>query len=204
MGIRDAELKRLENYGRSLGITITYDSKSQNSPDDGYFAVVSKKPLIHIFRNNHSSKIELIFTLLHEISHYLSWVYRGRKNTPTIDRALEAEADRSVTGVSVPKKLRKVIRDLEVGDLEYQDLIVKELNLKINKDLHEKQKQIDAWIFEFYYANGDFPGIDQIKNKKAEIYAKEKRKKLRRILSRKTKRSTKTNQATRKKLKKFK
>jgi predicted SprT family Zn-dependent metalloprotease len=199
MGIRDSELKRLENYGKSLGITITLDSVSKNSPDDGYFAVISKKPYIHIFRNNHTSKIEVILTLLHELAHYLSWVYRGRKNSKKINQALEAMAKPN----QVPKNLRKIIYDLEVSDSEYQDLIVKELNLKIDNSIHAKQKELDKWMYYYFYENGTFPEQEEINNKRAAIYAKEERKKFRRILSRKAARSAKTNTTARKKLKKL-
>lgn len=174
MGIRDSELKRLENYGKSLGITIVFDSTSKNSPDDGYFAVISKKPYIHIYRNNHSSKIELILTLLHEIAHYLSWVYRDRKNSPKLNRALEAMSQPQ----QVPKNLRKVIYDLEVADCEYQDLIVKELNLKIDNAVHSKQKELDKWVYQYFYECGFFPEAEEINTKRATIYAKEKKKKI--------------------------
>jgi hypothetical protein len=178
MGLRDSELKRLEQYGKSLGVTISYARSSATCSDDGYFAIIGKKAFIEVYRDAKSPKIQLILTLLHEIAHYLSWVYRNRKNSKLLNKALEAETARNPGDPPIAKSLRKQIYELEKHDVNYQDLIVKELNLKIDKITLETQKKIDKWIYLRYYKTGHFPDIDLIIKKRSDIYAKEKRKKL--------------------------
>lgn len=166
--IRDLEIKRLILYAKAMGVKITI----RNYAFDEYGEFGNEPCLsVNINKRVHSSKTELIMTLLHELSHCRFSILNNRPLSEgwiLEDERVHGEKKK------VPKKLRKEIMDFEVESLELMSVISAELNLKIPLNKIKIQQELDQWAYVYYYDQGDFPTENQKKIKLKELQEKYK------------------------------
>jgi hypothetical protein len=165
MHIRDAEIKRLLLYGKSLGVKIVI--RDYAFEEYGNF---SCNPLeICINKRRHNSKTELILTLMHELAHVRFHILSGR---PLSEGWLQ-EDDRK-PGQKIAKKLRKEIADFETESLELMTNIATDLNIKVPMKKILRQKELDQFVYSHYYKVGEFPTEKEKKAKQLQLKEKYK------------------------------
>lgn len=150
MGIRDEELKRLILYAKGLGVVVSI--KNINSSDEGEFGHQGKSMSITINKSTHTSKTELILTLLHELAHAKYFVLNG---TPVSDGWI-VEGSRKFGDKKLSKKLRKEIASFELNSLDLMSNIAVEFNIVIPKWKIRRQIDFDKWMYVHYLNIGDF------------------------------------------------
>ncbi len=126
---------------------------------------------VNINKRVHTSKIELIMTLLHELSHCRFSILN---NKPLSDGWILEDEREHGEKKKVPKKLRKEIMDFEVNSLELMPIIAAELNLKIPQSKIKLHQELDQWTYIYYCDIGDFPTEKLKKNKLKELQEKYK------------------------------
>lgn len=166
--IRDQEIKRLILYAKAMGVKITI--RNYAFSEYGEFA---NEPtlIVNINKRVHSSKTELIMTLLHELSHCRFSILN---NKPISDGWILEDEREDGQKKKVPKKLRKEIAKFEIESLELMPTIASELNLKISMNKIMAQKELDQWVYSFYEDKGDFPIESKKKIKWKELQEKYK------------------------------
>ena len=169
MGVRDEEIQRIKNYAKGLGVELVFASPD-GSGDQASWSTDGSR--ITIYTQKHKSKTDIIFDLIHELSHHLAWVHKGRTTLLKTDRALDRENLRTKKDPPIAKEQRKIIYEDEKSDAEYQPLIFAELNIKIPKYKFLAQKDLDVWAYYKYYMNGDFPSLTDYKEKRKELQRK--------------------------------
>ena len=164
MGIRDSEISRLVSYLKGLGVVVKFSSK-KNAPADAECAIDNSEIIVYLKYNK--SKTQIILSLLHEAGHAVSTIHeKNRKIDPKLDKALGKEEHK------LSKKERKVIYDDELVSASYWDIIVKDVDLKLPKWKIDAQKEIDLWVYKFYYTKGFFPSSQVKREKIKEIIQK--------------------------------
>lgn len=158
---RDEELRRILLYAKGLGIKIRIANYAWD--DSGEFA---HEPVseININKRVHTSKTELILTILHELGHHLYFVYT-KKEIPEAAYVKKAS-----------KRERKKLYEYEAAGIAYMLIIWTELNLKIPRWKVEKSMEQDTWVYEFYYLNNRYPNKKEKQNKNIELNLKYKGK----------------------------
>ena len=161
---RDDEIKRLIYYAKSLGVKVTirdfaFEEQGEIADDPHVIININKK--------HHSSKTELILTLLHELSHarYIN------SHDGKISKAWILEDERE-PGKKLPKKLRKEIADFELNSLDMMMDIAAELKIEIPMSKIAKQCELDKWAYSFYLDTGEWPTGKQKKTKEKELKEK--------------------------------
>lgn len=175
MGIRDNEIQRLEQYAKGLGIKVVWRTWQKGDPGASWATDGSE---ITLYTYPSQSKTQIILNFIHELAHHLSWVYNGRKGNLKTDRILDKDDNRQKRkDPPLPKSERKLIYEGERKDSEYQDLIFKELNLKISKQKFYINKKLDNWVYYRYYQSGEDPTQKEINLKKRKLINEYKKKK---------------------------
>lgn len=158
--VRDEELNRLVRYAQGMGISVHFKPYIKNSHTEAEWAVDGSE--ITIFTRSNCSKIEKVFSLIHEIAHHKGFVNNGRKLNPKYIEALE-ELDSEESS----KKNRKLVLDTEVGDMQYWEEVYRDTNCQFNIKMLDRQKELDAWTYEVYYETGkDVTKKERMKKKK--------------------------------------
>lgn len=176
---RSEEIKRLEQYAKGLGVNIHYRRYKRGSTDGAHIVVLnSYTSEMVVFYNSRTTKLELIFKIIHELGHHLSWIYRGRQDSKDLIEALIAETYREPGHPPIPKNQRKLIYEMEKYDTKYWEYVITELGIKIRKDLLDLEKYLDVWVYKQYYIKGEFPTSKEINFKREQLtekYAKKER-----------------------------
>lgn len=171
MGIRDTEIEKLKSYAKALGVEIVF-LKPTGTGEIASWTLDGST--IYIYTHKKNSKTDVIFHLLHELAHHISWTHNGRKTPLKTDRALDREDRRKKHDPPIPKSQRKIIYESEKYDAEYQEIIFTELGLKIPKYKFLAQRDLDVWAYLRYHISGDFPSIQETRLKRKELLEKYK------------------------------
>lgn len=162
------ELNRLVKYAEALNIKVSFSNK-----DPGYGAEWSTDgKTITIFKANTKKPLELVLTMYHELSHHLSWVYKGRKGDLKTDHILNKVA----LGRDLTELQRKHIYEDEKFDYQYQYSIHKEIDSKIPLWRLEAEIALDEWIYKYYWQHAKWPLMKERKAKAKELRDKHRSK----------------------------
>ncbi len=162
MGIRDNEIARIISYLKGLNVKVTFNNTQKN----GTFADASlDSTQITVYTRMHRSKTEILLSLLHEAGHIVHAIWQKDRE---VDKILEKALDKQNSS----KKARKKIYQDEKAAIGFWDVIIKDVNLKLNPNRIEFQKEFDLWMYEYFWKKGKFP-IRQVKRDKTkELRAK--------------------------------
>lgn len=172
MGLRDNELLRLEKYANGLGIKVNYRKPIPQSNVAAEWTVDGSE--ITLYVSERDSKTKTILNFLHELAHHMDHVYNNRQRDPKIEKALMLESNRKPDDPPIKKSLRKLIFEDEVRATQYRFQIAHEIGLKIPEWKIKLDIELDIWVYEMYYLNGDIPSVRQSKLKKKELISKYK------------------------------
>lgn len=169
MGIRDQEIKRLEQYAKGLGLRVEYKVGKRGS-GVGAEIVYHDGVASHITLYTYSriSKKRLILNFLHELGHHLSWIYKNRKDNTMLLEALYADAMLK-KGEQLPKHQRKLIYLMEKEDAEYRNNIAHEVGITLPENTLKVDIALDIWIYKYYYLYGKYPSQAMITTQLAKI-----------------------------------
>lgn len=172
MSIRDEEIKRLTQYAKSLGLTVTWKQHQRGDPGATWIQVDGKPVGIEMFTWPGQSKTLLILNLLHELAHHLEFVYRGRTDPADLLDALYMQE----AGENISKAQRKLIYETEKAACPYRELIANEIGLKIPMYKLKADIDIDTWFYKHYYLTGKYATTDELELQKRFFrqYYKEK------------------------------
>lgn len=163
--VRDDELKRLESYANSLGITVSYKKfKKEFAP--AFFDIDNSSITIHIWPG--VTKTRLVLLMLHEVAHAMQWVNAGKTSSPDLIAALHKENDRK-PGESIAEEYRKLIYEDEHNATHYWDGLVKLLDIRLKPSVILIRKKLDIFAYRYYYETGDFPTDTLMVQKKKEF-----------------------------------
>ena len=164
--IRDEEIKRLIKYAQAMGMKVTFNNKKK--PKEAAAWVTDGTEII-IYRSKHSSKIETILSLIHEISHKIAFVHSNNRKIPLkVDRALENPEK---------KRSKKIIWEDELEGSKWWESVYKDVNLKFPKWRLYAQMEFDVWQYQMDYENDKFPTRKEKRLKWAELKTKYKENK---------------------------
>ena len=166
MGVRQEELKRLEQYAKGLGVKVTYKKQKK---DDPHAAWVVDGTEIILYTNNSQSITKLILNFCHELAHHKSWIKAGRIGDLKTNQALILDDERKKGDPPLPKSKRKLIYETEKNDAMLWDEIIDEVGIKISKNRIELERQMDIWMYEYYYKKGEYPTTREAKEQKKEL-----------------------------------
>lgn len=155
---RDAEIKRIVLYCKGLDIKVRIANYAWEDAGEFAHEPVSE---ININKRTHTSKTELILTLLHEISHHYYWIHT---KIPIPE------------GENSSKRYRKKLYEWESNSLVTMLTLWTELQLKIPKWKVEMAIESDSWAYQFFYEHGRFPNRKERKQKNKELNLKYKGK----------------------------
>lgn len=158
MSYLDDELARLEKYIAGLGIKLIKRSKQEAGSQSVDFGTWCPGE-IELYFNEHSTKVELILTLLHEIGHQLYYMHNDKPAIPS-EVLLPIE--------TLTKAQRKKILDYEKSGIALMPIIAIELGLKIPLWKVYRQVELDTFMYEYFYEHGIYPTA---KARKAEKLA---------------------------------
>lgn len=170
MHLRDKEVSKIIAYAKSLGVTVEFKAAAPQDPAGTYEFGSS---IITVYKKSRSSKTYLILTLLHELGHHLDWIYRDKKESKLLERALSRS---NTNEKKVPKHLRKAIYEMEVDGTHFMPIIAKELDLKIPMWKIEAERDLDRWTYWVYYKENRDPFVKEIKAKRKQLQAEYKEK----------------------------
>lgn len=165
------DLTRLIRYAQGLGIRVLIKDYTGNGDGAGWTTDGTE---IVLYRWPRQTKIRMVLDLLHELAHHLSFVYSGRKTSKSLEKALHLEADRTKKDPIIPKRFRKLIYESEVKDAEYREIIANEVNLKIPKWRIKADKELDIWLYKWYYDTGNSATLKASSEKYSELKGKYK------------------------------
>lgn len=163
MSIRDEELKRIDQYSKSLGIVVVKKQHKRGDPGATWH-LDNGQPVLTLYYWPGQSKIQIILNYIHELAHHMSWIYNNQKIDEAVDKALDDSEHRDL-----PKKERKIIYDMEVDDAKYRLSIYKELNLKFPEYKLMIDIALDDFIYKTYYLTGSTPSTREITRVKKEL-----------------------------------
>lgn len=172
--VRDEELKRLEKYAYGLGVKKIKYAKPLGDSTGAEWSVSEDGTEVEITFYMHSglSKRSLILYFVHELAHHLSWIYKGRYDSPELDAALQKEYSRKKTDPLLAKEERKLIYLMEKDDAEYREAIWREVDIKIPINYLYADIEVDVWYYKRYYLTGKFPTNKKIKKQQTKIREK--------------------------------
>ena len=188
MGIRDDELKRLEQYARGFGNKVSYRRHKKGDPGAAWILSSDGTAELILYTYPDQSKTMLILNFVHELGHSYSFIRRSRKEDPAIFEAFHREGLRlSETDPKLPKAERKLIYEAEKADAKYRYAIWHEVNIKIPKWKLDMDIALDIWGYKQYYLRGNHHNglemeqktkelrklYDPSKNKKATRYCRD-------------------------------
>lgn len=155
----DDELTRVIMYAKSLGIKVRIANYSWNDA-----AVWASEPIleININKRKHTSKTELILTILHETAHNMHFAYTKEPVPINYDKE------------NMSKRDRKKIYDYEAAGIKYMENIAIELNLSIPIWKVRKAMEIDLWQYEFFWQHARYPNKLEKRQKNKDLTTKYK------------------------------
>lgn len=161
--IRDEEIQRLTNYARGLDLKVIFSSsKKENDPA----AWTLDNTELTVYKNNNSSRIEMVLSMIHEIGHALHNLWeKNRKLDKEFEKAIDHVNEAEKLEIDSKKRQRKIILDNEIAGTKYWETIYKETNMQFPKWRLYAQMDFDVYQYEFYYENDSFP-IKRVKNEK--------------------------------------
>lgn len=163
--IRDLELARLINYGKALNTAVIF---YKDKEDAGSWSLDGSE--IHIHWPKSSTKTDVILTLLHELGHHAWFIHVcNRQQHQPLYNALNAKKP--------TKRQRKVILDCEIAATKWWNTIIKEADIQIPTWKVERQMELDLWMYEYFYANSDWPNWPERNLKYKDLTFKYKPKK---------------------------
>lgn len=167
------DLDRVIKYAEGLGIKVTFKPKTRKTPA-AEWATDGSQITVYLYAQDTFTSI--ILMLIHELAHHMAFVYNNRSISQYIEEIF-MKADQP--GNTLTKKQRKVIYDEEVKDSAYQEIIYKELNLKLPKYKLLAERDASNWVYKKWYMSGLFPASQESRNKKKDLlyYYKNKEKK---------------------------
>lgn len=168
--IRDEEIKRLEQYAKGLGLKVEY---RRSKPGHGVGAEVVSidgiSVILVLYMWPGISKKLIVLNFLHELGHHLSWIYKNRKDDPKLLKALVAEDERKPGDSPIPKRMRKLIYEMEKQDAEYRMFVAHEVGVKLSAEVIREDIELDVWFYHEYYVRGDYPSQLEVLAKRKEI-----------------------------------
>jgi len=163
VSVRDEELKRLEQYARGLGTSVTYKPHTPGSAGAEWI-LTANSPEIIMYTWSGQSKTRLILDLVHELAHHYAWIANNRQEHPDLISALVAEAERKPGDPPIPKAQRKLIFIAERDDARFRESIWHEVNIKIPQWKLHLDVDLDNYVYKCYYKEGDTPTTKRIRN----------------------------------------
>lgn len=171
--IRDAEIQRLIDYTKGLGLKVTFSSKKESASAEWCL----DNSEIFIYRNRNKTKIETVLSLIHEIGHSVHNIHEKNREVDVkfmeaLDHVDEAEENEEDT----QKKQRKIILQNEIAGTNYWHSIYKETNMQFPIWKLEAAMEYDIWQYEVFYETGYYPTNKDRKKKLGEINVKHRNK----------------------------
>lgn len=152
--VRDDEIQRLVNYGKGLGLNITFSSKKS---DCAAFWYLDNSGIV-ICKSKNVSKIDTVLSLIHELGHALHNIHeRDRQIDRKVEDALNHVDKAEELKIDAKKRQRKIILNDEIAGTAYWDSIYKETNMKFPIWRLEVAKEYDMWQYQFWYETGKNP-----------------------------------------------
>src|ERR1700722_13956814 len=122
--VRDAEIQRLINYIKGLGLKVTLSSKRVTTDAALWYLDNSE---IVIYKNNNNSRIAIVLALLHEIGHAIHNIHeKNRQIDEKFENALEHVDEAENLEIDTSKRQRKIILNNEIAGTKYWHSIYKE------------------------------------------------------------------------------
>lgn len=150
--IRDREIERLRRYAQGLGVKVSIVYKPRIADSAAWTTDGSE---IIVYTNNNQSKTDIVLSLVHELGHHLWFIHeKKRKLDLKFEEALSYE---SSPNYNVPKRFRKHILDTEIAGVQYWDVIIKDVDIRIPEWKVKMAAEFDIWQYEVYYKTGKFP-----------------------------------------------
>lgn len=158
------EFNQLVKYAQGLGVKVVFSNKSTNASADWE----TDGSTITIYKKKTKTPLVLNLDLLHELAHHIAWVYKGRKGNLKTNNILDKEA----AGKELTELQRKHIYEDEKFDSQYQLIIHHEIGSKIPKERVQAEIDLDLWIYKYYWTEGKWPFLKEIKLKRTELLKK--------------------------------
>lgn len=169
MSIRDEEIKRMEQYAKGLGLKVEFRQhrKGDASAELISFKGISEKIIMYLW--DRKSKTQIVMDFIHELAHHLAWIHNDRKDHPRLIEALLAEDARGPDDPPISKDLRKLIYQCEKKDAEFRFVVAHEVGVKISDKKLQLDKDLDIWLYKWYYLHGDFPNRPRTRKKRKQL-----------------------------------
>lgn len=162
--VRDLELQRLVKYAESMGVKVLFSQKRSESDAAEWYTDGTQ---ITVFEKEHTSKVEMILSLIHEIGHMCEFV---RNNNRQVDLKLEE----AINSEEEKKLHRKKIYDFENKSSEWWEEIYRDTDLKFPRYKLEIARELDVYMYEVYCETGEFPTRAMRREKKKQLKEKYK------------------------------
>lgn len=171
--VRDDEIQRLVNYIKGIGLKVTFSSKKEDCSARWYL----DNSGIVIYKNNNSTKIETVLSLLHEIGHAIHNIHeKDRQMDPKFESAIDHVDKAEEEETDTHKKQRKVILNNEIAGTKYWHQIYKETYMRFPIWRLEAAMELDVWQYEYFYETGLYPNKKERRKKGKELVKKYKGK----------------------------
>ena len=158
--IRDEEIKRLEMYSESLGLPVVWKQYVPYSKSHGAAVIIENDVPVRLemVTWKRKSKTQIVLDFIHELAHHMSWIYKGRKDSPELLEAMYA--------TNPNKNQRKLVYEMEKEDSNYRLLIYRELGIKIEEWKLLLDIAVDIWYYKHWWLTGKQPSIKQTRKTK--------------------------------------
>ena len=171
--IRDEEIQRLVNYIKGLGLKVSFVSKKS---DYSAFWYLDNSEIV-VCKNNNSSKIETVLSLIHETGHAKHNLWeKNREVDKKFEKALNHVEEADKLEIDTQKRQRKIILNNEIAGTKYWHEIYHETNMKFPLWRLEAQMEFDVWQYETFYEFGSFAKCSVRHDKWKELVVKHKGK----------------------------
>lgn len=172
--VRDEELKRLEKYAYGLGVKKINYAKPLGDSTGAEWSVSDDGTEVEItfYMHTRISKRALILNFIHELAHHLSWIYRGKQDSPELETALQTEYSRKKSDPLLDKEDRKLIYLMEKEDAQFREAIWKEVDIKIPIEYLQADIEVDIWGYKRYYMTGHHPTNFEMKKQQTKMRKK--------------------------------
>jgi hypothetical protein len=172
MSIRDDEIKRLDQYARGLGLGVEFRQHRPGNPGAALVSFDGKSEKIVMYLWPRKSKLQIVLDFIHELAHHVAWIHKNRKDDPKLVDALVEEDSRKENDPPIAKRKRHLIYKCEKHDASYRDIIAHEVGLQLPKHALDIDRDLDLWLYKWYYDTGTSPSRKQFQEKKQELKRK--------------------------------
>jgi hypothetical protein len=174
MSFMQGELDRVVKYARGLGLTVTFKPYKKGSGVGGEYDGETKEVIV--YRQPRESLTNLILILIHEVSHHLDFVYKGKRDPVKLVTALEKEFDRKPGDPPIAYTYREYIYECESAAADFMPQVARELDLKMPIWKVEAEAELDRWVAKHYMTTGEYPMIKLVVEKRRDLRARFKEK----------------------------